>query len=47
MVSYHRKMAARCSSNLVKQISEALCDCWKAPEIKNLHHRLFPFTQDD
>ena len=40
-------MAARCNSNLLPEISEALCNGCKPAEIKNCEYKLFPIMQDD
>ena len=40
-------MAARCNSDLLPEISEALCNGCKPTEIMNCECKLFPITQDD
>ena len=47
MVSQSCKMVARCNSDLVAEISEALCSGCKATEIKNCEYKLLPVVQDD
>ena len=40
-------MATRCNSDLLTEISEALCSGCKPTEIKHCEYKLFPIIQDD
>ena len=40
-------MAARCNSDLLTEICEALCNGCKPTEVKNFEYKLFPIIQDD
>ena len=40
-------MAARCNSDLLTDMSEALCNGCKPTEIKNCEYKLFPIRKDD
>ena len=40
-------MAAHCDSELITEISEALCNGCKPTEIKNCEYKLIPIIQDD
>ena len=40
-------MAARWNSDLITEISDALCNGCKPTEIKNCEYKMFPIIQDD
>ena len=47
MVSQSCNMAARCNSDLLPEIPEALCNGCKLTEVKKFEYKLFPIIQDN
>ena len=47
MISHYRKMAARCNSDLFREVTQTLCNGWKSPEIQNRQYTMFLSIQDE